>query len=180
MLPDFLNSLTMTNYTSKIVPERYVFHVTSKNRRTNILKKGLIGSTSKGIGYKNAIFAHNSPIITLQWYPFILDLYEWQFFCDIHPLFEPDSADLINEALNRYYDIWAIDTYQLKKTWYVDNIGEKDFGGSPFKNKDLYILTHGAIPSNAIFFCQPQIQRKRIYLDAGWIEMRHLLLPGAA
>jgi len=170
----------MSNYSTEILPDRFVYHVTLQDLRSTILKEGIKAHSSQTINYHNAVFAHNSPIVTMQWYPFVLDHYDWRLIYDEEPFPVPNDTEILKEVIEQYYDIWAIDTQLLKRKWYIDGVGEKEFGCSLFKKEGLYIMSQGDIPSNAIFRCEPNFERKRIDLNSGWMEAQLIVLAKAA
>ena len=61
------------NYTLKVKPRRFIYHVAHSNTRQSILKKGLVGCPQEINGFRNAIFAHNSVMPNYSWYPFCFD-----------------------------------------------------------------------------------------------------------
>ena len=74
------------NYTLKVKPRRFIYHVAHSNTRQSILKKGLVGCPQEINGFRNAIFAHNSVMPNYSWYPFCFDaIFNWALDS---PLFE--------------------------------------------------------------------------------------------
>jgi len=74
------------NYTLKVKPRRFIYHVAHTNTRQSILKKGLVGCPKEINGFRNAIFAHNSVMPNYSWYPFCFDaIFDWALDS---PLFE--------------------------------------------------------------------------------------------
>jgi len=170
----------MSNYSTEILPDRFVYHVTLQDLRSTILKEGIKAHSSQTINYHNAVFAHNSPIVTMQWYPFVLDHYDWRLIYDEEPFPIPTDTAILKEVIEQYYDIWAIDTELLKRKWYIDEIGEQEFEGSWCKKEGLYVMSYGDIPPEAIFNCRPNMERKRIALNTGWVETRVIVLDNVA
>ncbi|TXB66152.1 hypothetical protein FRY74_06155 [Vicingus serpentipes] len=161
----------MSNYRYHIIPNRFVYHITSKENRENILNKGILSNSNKNIGYNNAVFAHNCELINTNWYPFILDQYEWDFDEEIG-WYRDSPKNILKRAIKKYYDIWRIDTKYLNRTWFIDDVGEKEFGGSFIKNRKLYIVTFGDIPKEAIRLCEIRNEKKHI-IDGqnGWMSL---------
>jgi hypothetical protein len=113
-------------YEKKVLPKRYVYHVTVEMHRESIGKNGLIPKNSKesqwGVKsmndqYPAMVFANNTEVF-----------YDFFYFDDpVRPYYN--------------YDIWRIDTAAFKADWYLDlNISWRDF----------YICTPNHIPREAI------------------------------
>ena len=137
-------------YSREIQTTRYLYHLTYKRNRISIKKNGLKAGTNKGIGFKNAVFAHNSKLITLNWYPIVLDHYEWEEFEGVFYTMD----DYLIYCIQQTYDIWEIDTYLLNRKWFIDGVGENDFKSRIDKIDDLYVMTYGDIPLSAIKLCE--------------------------
>jgi hypothetical protein len=60
----------------KAKPERYVYHVTHKFFRPSILRKGL-RSSGNHPNLNEAIFAYDRPIPHMDWFPYVLDFWDW-------------------------------------------------------------------------------------------------------
>lgn len=151
----------MDNYKTKINTDRYVYHVASKRSRISIAENGLIPSSHKGerLNYKNAIFAHNSDIITLDWYPFNMDFYGWDYWDNFDYISTfPSDSKALQEVIKSKYDIWRIDTLKFNGLWYLDDIGERDFDGTIFKSKELYIVTFEKIKPTQISLCKIELK----------------------
>ena len=164
----------MKHYDKEIKPNRYVYHITSKVFRESILTKGLVAKTSKYLPYQNSIFAHNCKLITMEWYPLVFDKYTWPILETYDWSWEqPSDSELITKAINRYYDIWQIDTYVHSTKWYIDDIGQKELGASFVSTSDLYIVSNGNIPKEAITLCH--LRKDKLYSikhKSGLVEMR--------
>ena len=133
------------NYALKVKPNRFVYHVSFESVRKSILKNGLIGNPKEINGYRNAIFAHNSAIPNYNWYPFCFDAC---YFWDSSIKFNNPTDDFAYHMEKQGYDFWKIDTWKLKKEWFVDDIGMNDFyEGS---NYPFLIVTFDNIPPSAL------------------------------
>jgi len=136
----------MENYTQKITPRRFVYHMTSRFNRSLILKKGLLASSSEGIGYKNAVFAHNTKMLSDLWYPYVMD--HWAWFGDNTRIIHSEDP-LLDQFLHFHcYDIWRIDTRKFKRDWFIDNVAGDDFLRNP--KSSYYIVTFGNITVDEI------------------------------
>jgi len=149
-----------------ITPSRYVYHVSYKMARESIFKKGLLGFKQgyyKNSPFKKAVFAHNKSIPNLDWYPFILDHYDWMSHNDYNVQFE-DYYDYFKfKCMQLGYDFWQIDTSKLSGQWYIDQVAMNDFmGGMEYP---YYIVYEGDIPVNALklynFFEYPLVKTRR-------------------
>ena len=103
-----------------MLPERYVYHVTTKDKRDSILKEGLIPKASEhsSWGFKNdedqyppMVFANNT-----------------EFIHDFFYLLEGGYVD-------EKFDVWKIDTELFDGNWYADlNLnGLRDYVCTPEK-----------------------------------------------
>jgi hypothetical protein len=147
---------------------RYVYHMTHKMNRKSIKKKGIIASACEGLGYSNAVFAHNSAVPTLYWYPFVNSRFEYVDIAE-HPeyYFDFDSVGSYRDFkyLNDLYDIWEIDTVKLGKEWYLDKAALRDFGGDIFGGNELYVFTLGNISADCIRLVELKPEWKKINLE---------------
>lgn len=137
--------MTNIKYQKKVVPRRYVYHVSYKANRSSILNNGLIGSNCTTIKYRNAIFAHNAITPDYSWFPFCWDVcYDWDF----NVKFKNPNLDFAHN-LSRYgYDFWQIDTKMLPHEWFVDTPAQDEFlDGSKYP---FFIVTFGRIPPGAL------------------------------
>lgn len=173
----------MKNYTTYCPTRRFLYHVSYKSRRGSIEKNGIKGSSSGIIGYHNAVFAHNSNVVTLTWYPFTLDIYEWDDLYyeqdengDYHYVDMP-GTELLMAALEKYYDIWRIDAKKLARPWCYDDVGERDFERSLFKKEGLYVMCKGSIPVDCVERVSPVLKRKSMVTTNGIIDTHQLILP---
>lgn len=129
----------MENYKQKITPRRYIYHISKKCYRNLIIKEGLIGKSNSIIGYKNAIFAHNTPQRLNFWFPYILDRWE----LDLDGFKTPLEKFIILK-----YDVWRIDTRKIINEWFLDNVAQEDFlNGSKYP---FYIVTFENIHPSAL------------------------------
>ena len=145
-----LTQLCMKNYSSKIKPRRYVYHLTYSENREFIVRKGLVASSRDGaLSYKNAVFAHNTNKITEYWYPYILDQYDIMFgmIKEIVNLMNFGSW-LEQDFVTMKYDIWRIDTHALNRNWFLDNVAGRDFLKGI--NYPYYVMSYGDIPPSAL------------------------------
>ena len=95
------------NYTLKVKPRRFIYHVAHSNTRQSILKKGLVGCPQEINGFRNAIFAHNSVMPNYSWYPFCFDaIFDWALDS---PLFEYVCDGFAYEMEKNNYVFWRID-----------------------------------------------------------------------
>jgi len=148
----------MNMYPKKITPNQYAFHITNKTKRHLILKDGLKANDDKAMNYGNAIFAHNSPYITDEWYPFIMNYYG-----------DLDKTEFKN-ILNEYYYIWRVDTVFLKRDWFLDWVGQVDFPSTIFNSENLYIMNYDNIPLEASTLCNTQFKDTFLELKHGWFD----------
>ena len=144
------------NYALKVKPRRFIYHVTCSSHRESILKKGLIGCPKKINGFRNAIFAHNSPMPDYSWYPFCFDAgWGWDYSIK----FEDPVDSFAHQMEQNGYDFWRIDTWNFKKEWFLDDVGMDDFyEGSRFP---FLIVTFDNIPPTALkrfrFHAEPKV-----------------------
>lgn len=155
------------NYLQPIAPNRFVFHISPKKNRDAINQLGIKAFSSKVIGYENQVFAHNSQYIDLNWYPIVMNYYSWEYWYDFdNTISFPDDRKALLQMVPDIYDIWAIDTALLNRKWCIDEIGQKEFGGSFFNSKQLYITTTGDVPRDCIQLCD--IKMTEINYKAKW------------
>ena len=146
------------NYSLKVKPRRFVYHVSRSSHRESILKKGLVGCPRKINGFRNAIFAHNNPIPDYGWYPFCFDVgSSWDYSID----FEDPVDSFAYQMEKNGYDFWRIDTWEFKKEWFLDDVGMNDFyEGSRYP---FLIVTFDNIPPTALkrfkFHAEPKVIR---------------------
>ena len=136
-------------YSREIQTNRYLYHLTYKKNRISINENGLKAATNKGVGFKNAVFAHNSKLITLNWYPIVLDQYEWEEFEGVFYTME----DYVMYCIQQAYDVWQIDTCQLNRNWFIDGVAEEEFKTRIDKVDNLYVMSYGDVPKSAIRLC---------------------------
>ena len=116
---------------NRVVPRRYVYHVTRKYRRDSILLNGLLAQDHIQAGwgfereeaqYPSMVFANNSEIVT-----------DFFYFEDCWGSFDNDR-----------WDVWRIDTEIYQGDWYTDlNLGR-------YGKLGVYICTSENIPLNAL------------------------------
>jgi hypothetical protein len=147
---------------------RYVYHMTHKMNRKSIKKKGIIASSCDDIGYSNTVFAHNSTIPSLYWYPFVNSRFEYvgipenpECYFD----FESVGSYRDFEFMSVLYDVWEIDTLTLDNEWFLDNPALRDFGGDVFGGRELYVFTFGNIPADCIRLVKLNAKWKRMDLN---------------
>lgn len=152
----------------KVYTVRYVYHMTDRKNRLSIKKKGIIASACEGLGYSNAVFAHNSAVPTLYWYPFVNSRFEYVDIAE-HPeyYFDFDSVGSSRDFahMTDCFDIWEIDTLKLGNEWYLDHAALSDFGGDIFGGKELYVFTYGNITVDCIRLVELSTRWKRTDLD---------------
>lgn len=138
----------MKNYSSKIKPRRYVYHLTYSENREFILRKGLKANSSAGL-YRNAVFAHNTNQLTDYWYPYVMDQYDIMFGMVKQEVKLMNFGSwLEQDFVTMKYDIWRIDTHALNRNWFVDNVAVTDFlNGIKYP---YYVMTYGDIPPSAL------------------------------
>jgi hypothetical protein len=110
----------------RIIPQRYVWHVSETSNRSPILSHGLRHDFS----HHDAIFANNQSMNIRHFFPFCLDL-------------DFDERDL------RDYDYWRIDTLKIKTNWFIDpNMlrASEEIN----LNKEFFVVTESSIPSEAL------------------------------
>jgi hypothetical protein len=113
----------------KIIPERYVWHLSSPENRASILKFGL----TLEFGDHKCIFANNQSFNVIFMYPFCLEAEKGRY--------RP------NNLLK--YDFWRIDTHSFQADWYIDS----NMKNSPKKyecNEKDFVATETPIPCKAI------------------------------
>ena len=144
----------------EITPRRYVFHVTYRLNRDSIVSTGLKANTALG---NKAVFAHNSSVPQLFWYPILLDELEGMISNNYNVKFESNYDYFKMKCIQYGYDFWQIDTYKLSGKWYRDNLGMSDF--MPDCNYPFFIFYKGDIPCKAIklynFFEYPKVRIER-------------------
>lgn len=147
---------------------RYVYHMTSRMNRMSIKEKGIIASSSEYLGYSNAVYAHNSDIPSLYWYPFVNSRFEYvdipenpEYYFDFDSV--GSSRDFVH--LTDCHDVWEIDTLKLGKKWFLDDAALGDFGGDIYGGRDLYVFTFGSIPVDCIRLVKLSARWKRIDLE---------------
>ena len=113
----------------RIVPERYVWHVSKPKNRKAILEFGLKPDASK----HKSICANNQSFNVIFMYPFCLEAEKGRY--------RP------NNLLK--YDFWRIDTHSFQADWYIDS----NMKNSPKKyecNEKDFVATETPIPCEAI------------------------------
>jgi hypothetical protein len=113
----------------RIVPDRYVWHVSSPKKRASILEFGLTPEISD----HKCIFANNQSVNIKLMYPFCLHVYKRRY----------NTKRLLK------YDYWRIDTSMLKADWYID----PNMKGSPREAMvadEYFVATETPIPREAI------------------------------
>ena len=146
------------NYSKRVYPNRYVYHVSYPCSRDSILEKGIITNAKEMYGNRKAIFAHNASLPDYSWYPFCFDEY---FFWEHSAKFDSIEYKFLYFMIKYGYEFWRIDTWKIKNYWYLDNVGMQDFyEGS---NYPFMIVTFEDIPPQAlkrfIFYGEPSVYR---------------------
>ena len=166
--------MTKKNYTTLVNVNRYVFHISYQCNRESILEKGLkANSKPNTIGYLNAVFAHNCNFLDLNWYPLVLDFYDWNFWCEETEL-DLNDNEMILRRFENCYDVWRIDTTKLGKQWFIDDIGEKEFEKGIFRPENLYVVAFGDIPRDCIELAKLEVEFTCKQFNWGLLEMRTL------
>lgn len=130
----------MSDTCYQITPNRFIYHVTSRETRDSINKLGLL-PFSKFLGWKKeAVYANNGCKPDWNWFPFNLD-YWWEMPVKDYgeDEFEFEFYDWISK-----YDIWQIDTHAIENEWYTD-IFEKEY-----IEPCLHILTFDKVDRKAL------------------------------
>jgi hypothetical protein len=112
----------------RIVPERYVWHVSRPKNRKAILEFGLKPDVSK----HNCIFANNQSFNVIFMYPFCLEAKNGRY--------RP------NNLLK--YDFWRIDTQIFEANWYIDP-NMKDGPIEYMGDEKYFVATETPIPCEA-------------------------------
>jgi len=113
----------------RIVPERYVWHVSKPKNRKAILEFGLKLDASK----HNCIFANNQSFNVIFMYPFCLEAENGRY--------RP------NNLLK--YDFWRIDTHIFEADWYIDP-NMKDGPIECMGDEKYFVATETSIPFKAL------------------------------
>jgi hypothetical protein len=118
----------------KIVPERYIWHITKKNKLKDysIAKEGIVAPNYYGV------FANNQMISLHEFFPICMDIYDWW-----EKIYLPS------------YSFWRIDTHKLNFEWYIDPFMKDDLEWFISVTKTDYvcenfICTPNSIPNYAI------------------------------
>jgi hypothetical protein len=142
----------------KIIPERYVWHLSSPENRASILKFGL----TLEFGDHKCIFANNQSFNVIFMYPFCLE--------EENGRYRPDNL--------LKYDFWRIDTARFKADWYIDP-NMKDGPIEYMGDEKYFVATETPIPCEAIelFEVGQEFIYKRMYVilsgknkASGWSE----------
>jgi len=142
----------------RIVPERYVWYVSSPEKRASILKFGLMPEFSD----HKCIFANNQSFNVIFMYPFCLEAENGRY--------RP------NNLLK--YDYWCIDTHSFEGDWYIDP-NMKDGPIEYMGDEKYFVATETPIPCEAIelFEVGQEFIYKRMYVilsgknkASGWSE----------
>jgi hypothetical protein len=113
----------------RILPELYVWHLSSPKKRGLIKELGL----RVDISNHNCIFANNQSSNIKFMYPFCLELHKGSY----------TPTNLLK------YDFWRINTLGFEAEWYIDpnmTDGPKEFMG----DEKYFVFTETPIPSEAI------------------------------
>ena len=132
----------------EVKTQRYVYHLTYSVNRESILEKGLIGSDHYE-GLNKPVFAHNNPIPSMLWYPYIIDSWDWTSTNQYTLIVDSIYDYLKFQSLSVGYDVWEIDTYKMNNVkWYIDYSVANDFLDGI--NYPYYVFTEGWIPSSVL------------------------------
>jgi len=168
------------NYKTPVNASRYVYHISYQRNRQSILQNGLkANSKPNTIGYENAVFAHNYSFLDLNWYPLVLDFYEWTFWCDeTETELDLNDNEMILRRFENCYDVWRIDTNKLGRQWFRDGVGEKDFNYDLFgverRPENLYVVSFGDIPRDCIELAKLEVEYTRREFNWGLLEIKML------
>ena len=110
----------------RVIPQRYVWHVSETSNRSSILSHGLRHDFS----HHDAIFANNQSMNIRHFFPFCLDS-------------EFRENDLFD------YDFWRIDTSKVKANWFVDPNMMKASEEINLCN-EFYVVTETSFPLEAM------------------------------
>ena len=136
----------------KIRVNRYVFHVTYPSHRYSILNHGIRQSKKDYFNIPEAVYAHNSQLPTIFWYPMILDYTE------------PEG-----------YDFWRIDTKLLGEQWYVDQIMLNTCKSAGYGTYDrLFIYTKAHVPAECLTLFTHQRPQEYSYTKEGVGHVRRI------
>lgn len=136
----------------KIRVNRYVFHVTYPSHRYSILNHGIRQSKKDYFNIPEAVYAHNSEMPTILWYPMILDYTE------------PEG-----------YDFWRIDTKLLGEQWYVDQVLLNDCKSVGYRTDDrLFIYTKAHVPAECLALFTHQRPQEYSYTKEGVGHVRRI------
>jgi hypothetical protein len=161
---------------------RYVYHLTQKHKRKSILKYGLKGSTNQKLDYQQAVFAHDSNLLTSDWF-YVMDMVniersEILFFQRCKGIYDNHALDLyvLAQYVSLKMDIWRIDTYMLDRKWFLDeNLGFSQ----------IHVVSFGDIPAQSIQLClakgtdsliDEQMQTLDEVCDLGFIPHKRIRL----
>ena len=136
----------------KIRVNRYVFHVTYPSHRYSILNHGIRQSKKDYFNIPEAVYAHNSQLPTIFWYPMILDYTE------------PEG-----------YDFWRIDTKLLGEQWYVDQVMLSTCKSAGYGTYDrLFIYTKAHVPAECLTLFTHQRPQEYSYTKEGVGHVRRI------
>lgn len=136
----------------KIRVNRYVFHVTYPSHRYSILNHGIRQSKKNYSNIPEGVYAHNSEIPTILWYPMI-----WDYT-------EPEG-----------YDFWRIDTKLLGEQWYVDQVLLNDCKSVGYRTDDrLFIYTKAHVPAECLTLFTHQKPQEYSYTKEGVGHVRRI------
>lgn len=131
----------------KVRTKRKLIHVSSRRNRKSILENGIRAGSNNYLGYSNMVFAHNSYVITPNWYPLIFNAVEFEIAYD-HCF--KKGKDVFFYFIENYLDFWEIDSVSLNRSWYLDELGDKEFRHYGENGENLFVRTFGSICSSHI------------------------------
>ena len=136
----------------KIRVNRYVFHVSYPSTRISILNNGIRVSNYDYLNIPKGVYAHNSEMPTILWYPMI-----WDYT-------EPEG-----------YDFWRIDTKLLGEQWYVDQVLLNDCKSAGYRTDDrLFIYTKAHVPAECLTLFRHQRPQEYSYTKEGVGHVRRI------
>lgn len=135
-----------------INPLRYVWHVSYKNCRKSIFKKGIIKQSGDYAVFANNQHAYKNAIETF--WPIPIDSYDEVIADENVPW---------DQFVENIYDFWRIDTHSFKAEWRVDPLMRIDYYVNNLRSPFHYICTKQDIPVNAITLYNYNIDKVEVF-----------------
>jgi hypothetical protein len=144
--------LRLLNFSPKVTPDRYVWHLSSPIYRDSIFEKGIIPNSEE----HNVVFVNNQIEAPLRMWPIEYD--DSTFYFDWDNYNKDDGFFACSEMLLNKYDFWRVDTWTLQKNrfkidpndpaciHYEERLDKPLYGVRP----DYYLYYDGAIPRETI------------------------------